>query len=113
MKHMIRLTNHTATDIMDIFHIADEIRQGKHADILKGKSIVMFFPKQASAQELPLKKASPCWAASPSCSRLKPWIKKRRCRMYAAISVFGPTPLSSGTRISASLKNWRSIPISP
>ena len=76
MKHMIRLTNHTATDIMDIFHIADEIRQGKHADILKGKSIVMFFPKQASAQELPLKKASPCWAASPSCSRLKPWIKR-------------------------------------
>ena len=45
MKHMIRLTNHTATDIMDIFHIADEIRQGKHADILKGKSIVMFFPE--------------------------------------------------------------------
>lgn len=42
MKHMIRLTNHTATDIMDIFHIADEIRQGKHADILKGKVLSCF-----------------------------------------------------------------------
>lgn len=45
MKHMIRLTDHTATDIMDIFHIADEIRQGNYANILKGKSIVMFFPR--------------------------------------------------------------------
>ena len=45
MKHMIRLTDHTATDIMDIFHSADEIQQGKYADILKGKSIVMFFPE--------------------------------------------------------------------
>lgn len=44
MKHMIKLTDHTADDILDIFHITDEVLQGKYSGFLKGKSVVMFFP---------------------------------------------------------------------
>lgn len=44
MKNLIRLTDHTSRDIYDIFRIADEVQQGKYTDILKGKSVVLFFP---------------------------------------------------------------------
>lgn len=44
MKNLIRLTDYTSGDIYDIFEIADKVRQGKYADILKGKSVVLFFP---------------------------------------------------------------------
>ena len=43
MKNFIRLTDYTASDIYDIFTITDEVLQGKYHDILKGKSIVLFF----------------------------------------------------------------------
>ena len=43
MKNFIRLTDYTASDIYDIFRIADEVLQGKYNDILKGKSVVLFF----------------------------------------------------------------------
>ncbi len=43
MKNFIRLTDYTASDIYDIFRIADEVLQGKYHDILKGKSVVLFF----------------------------------------------------------------------
>lgn len=44
MKNLIRLTDYTAENIYDIFDIADQVRQGKYADILKGKGVVLFFP---------------------------------------------------------------------
>lgn len=44
MKHLIRLTNYKKEDIYNIFSIADELADGRHTDILKGKSVVMFFP---------------------------------------------------------------------
>lgn len=44
MKNLIRLTDSTSRDIYDIFRIADEVQQGKYTDILKGKSVVLFFP---------------------------------------------------------------------
>lgn len=47
MKNLIRLTDYTSNDIYDIFHIADEIGQGKYNDILKGKSVVLFFPSSS------------------------------------------------------------------
>lgn len=47
MKNLIRLTDYTAKDIYDIFHITDEIQQGKYRDILKGKSVVLFFPNSS------------------------------------------------------------------
>lgn len=43
MKNLIRLTDYQANDVYDIFKIADEAQQGKYNDILKGKSIVLFF----------------------------------------------------------------------
>ena len=43
MKNFIRLTDYTSSDIYDIFRIADEVLQGKYHDILKGKSVVLFF----------------------------------------------------------------------
>lgn len=43
MKSFIRLTDYAANDIYDIFHIADEVKMGKYADILKNKSVVLFF----------------------------------------------------------------------
>lgn len=47
MQKLIRLTDYQAKDIYDIFKITDEIRQGKYRDILKGKSIVLFFPNSS------------------------------------------------------------------
>ncbi len=47
MKHFIRLTDFNAKNIFEIFRLADEIKQGKYADILKGKCVVMFFPESS------------------------------------------------------------------
>lgn len=47
MKNLIKLTDYHANDIFDIFKIADEVRQGKYNDILKGKSVVLFFPNSS------------------------------------------------------------------
>lgn len=47
MKHLIRLTDYSAKDIYEIFHIADEISTGKHFDILTEKSAILFFPNSS------------------------------------------------------------------
>lgn len=48
MKNLIRLTDYTKKDIYSIFRIADEMKQeGKYHDILKGKSVVLFFPSSS------------------------------------------------------------------
>lgn len=44
MKDLIRLTDLRASDVYEIFHIADEIRTGKYNRFLSGKSVVLFFP---------------------------------------------------------------------
>ena len=44
MKNLIKLTNYNKEDIFEIFKIADELKTGKYNDILKGKSVVLFFP---------------------------------------------------------------------
>ncbi len=44
MRNFIRLTDYTPKDVFEIFQLADEVRQGKYSDILKGKSVVLFFP---------------------------------------------------------------------
>lgn len=44
MKNFIRLTDYKSNDMYDIFKLADEVQEGKYHDILKGKSIVLFFP---------------------------------------------------------------------
>ena len=47
MKNLIRLTDYHTSDIYDIFNITDEVGQGKYKDILKGKSVVLFFPNSS------------------------------------------------------------------
>lgn len=47
MRHLIRLTDYTKAEIKEIFHIADELQQGKYKDFLKGKTIIMFFPESS------------------------------------------------------------------
>ena len=47
MKSFIRLTDYNKNDVFDIFKIADEVQQGKYNNILKGKSVVMFFPNSS------------------------------------------------------------------
>lgn len=47
MKNLIRLTDYTPTDIYNIFTLADELQQGKHANILQSKTVVLFFPNSS------------------------------------------------------------------
>lgn len=47
MKNFIRLTDYHTNDIYDIFNIADEVKEEKYKDILKGKSVVLFFPNSS------------------------------------------------------------------
>lgn len=44
MKDLIRFTDLQLGEIDQIFHLADDINDGKYNDFLKGKSIVLFFP---------------------------------------------------------------------
>lgn len=44
MKNLIRLTDYSADEIYKIFKISDEILTGKYKNILKEKTVVMFFP---------------------------------------------------------------------
>ena len=47
MKNLIRLTDYHTKDIADIFNIADEVEMENYRDILKGKSVVLFFPNSS------------------------------------------------------------------
>lgn len=44
MRSLIRLTDCSEQDVYRIFRLADEMREGKHRNLLTGKSAVMFFP---------------------------------------------------------------------
>lgn len=45
MKNLLRLTDLQASDVYEIFHIADEIGMGKYEGFLNGKSVILFFPE--------------------------------------------------------------------
>ncbi len=47
MKNLLRITELSRQDIYKIFKIADDIQTGKYVDILKGKTVVMFFPNNS------------------------------------------------------------------
>lgn len=47
MRNLIRLTDFTTEEIYNIFHIADELQQGHYRDILKGKTVLLFFPSSS------------------------------------------------------------------
>lgn len=45
MKNLLRLTDLQASDVYEIFHMADEIGMGKYDGFLNGKSVILFFPE--------------------------------------------------------------------
>lgn len=47
MKDLIRLTDLQASEVYEIFNIADEIRAGKYQAFLNGKSAILFFPSSS------------------------------------------------------------------
>lgn len=47
MKSLVRLSDYSKEDILKIFSIADELQNGKYANFLSGKTIVMFFPNSS------------------------------------------------------------------
>lgn len=47
MKDFIRLTDYEAKDIFDFFELADEVKNGRYQNILKGKSVILFFPESS------------------------------------------------------------------
>lgn len=47
MKDLLRLTDFDSREVYHIFRIADGICQGNYKEILKGKSVVLFFPESS------------------------------------------------------------------
>jgi ornithine carbamoyltransferase len=47
MKHLIKLTDYSISDLRNIFMLADELKSGNHKNSLTGKSIVLFFPSSS------------------------------------------------------------------
>ena len=45
MQNFICLTDYESKDIYDFFELADEVKNGKYQNILKGKSVILFFPE--------------------------------------------------------------------
>lgn len=44
MKNLLRLTDLQASDVYELFHMADEIGMGKYNGFFNGKSVILFFP---------------------------------------------------------------------
>ncbi|WOO36033.1 peptide transporter [Anaerocolumna sp. AGMB13020] len=44
MRNTIRLTEYTTENLIEIFHIADDLQKGKYKNFLEGKTVIMFFP---------------------------------------------------------------------
>lgn len=47
-KDLLRLTDLQRDEVYEIFHIADEVQNGKYRGFLREKSVVVFFLPQAS-----------------------------------------------------------------
>ncbi|WP_019230103.1 ornithine carbamoyltransferase [Sedimentibacter sp. B4] len=47
MRNLIRINDYSKDEVYEIFKIAEEVKNGKYTDFLKGKSIVMFFPSSS------------------------------------------------------------------
>lgn len=47
MKSFIKLDDYDVNDIYDIFKLTDEVRKGKYRSLLKGKSVILFFPNSS------------------------------------------------------------------
>jgi ornithine carbamoyltransferase len=85
MKHTLRLTDYSKEEIKEIFHIADELQEGKYKGFLADKTIVMFFRVQASGPELHSNEEFIYLADKPSYFHRKLLIKKKKQRMLLNI----------------------------
>lgn len=47
MRGLIRLYDYSKDEIFEIFSIADDLREGKYTEGLRGKTIVLFFPSSS------------------------------------------------------------------
>jgi ornithine carbamoyltransferase len=47
MRNLIRINDYSKDEVYEIFKIAEEVKNGKYTDFLKGKTIVMFFPSSS------------------------------------------------------------------
>lgn len=47
MRNLITLTDYNNSDIFDIFKLTDDVREGKYQNVLKGKTVVLFFPNSS------------------------------------------------------------------
>lgn len=47
VKSLIRLLDYSEKEILTIFRIADELKEGRYRDFLKNKTVIMFFPNSS------------------------------------------------------------------
>ena len=66
MKSLIRLTDYKPEDIYELFTVADEISEGKYADFLKEKSVVLFFPNSSIRTRVTFEKGIYLLGGQPS-----------------------------------------------
>ena len=47
MKSFIRLTDYAQSDIYHLFSLTDKVKRGAYQNVLKGKSVILFFPNSS------------------------------------------------------------------
>lgn len=47
MKSFIRLTDYAQSDIYHLFSLTDEVKRGAYQNLLKGKTVILFFPNSS------------------------------------------------------------------
>lgn len=77
MKNLIRLTDYHEKDIADIFNIADEVALDNYKNILKGKSVVLFFLIPVFEHGLLSRRVYICWVDNQFYFLQKRLIKKK------------------------------------
>lgn len=81
IENLIRLTDYHEKDIADIFNIADEVALDNYKNILKGKSVVLFFLIPVFEHGLLSRRVYICWVDNQFYFLQKRLIKRRfkRC----------------------------------
>lgn len=47
MKSFIRLTDYAQSDIYHLFSLTDKVKRGAYQNLLKGKTVILFFPNSS------------------------------------------------------------------
>ena len=78
MKNLLRLTDYHEKDIADIFNIADEVALDNYKNILKGKSVVLFFPNSSIRTRVTFEKGIYLLGGQPILFQTETLDKERR-----------------------------------